>query len=193
MAKLTDTQLIVLSKAAARDDGLATVPDGLNRVAASKVGTSLVSRKLLREVRCKPGMPVWREDEEGRGTSLVITREGREAIGIEQHEDSSSQGLRIASRDGDGANHRKARSPTTRAGNIDEPRPGSKQALLIKMLTRKSGATLEGLVDATGWLPHTARAALTGLRKRGYRVLLERQEGKASVYRINVDRDRTAA
>ena len=143
MAKLTDTQLIVLSKAAARDDGLATVPDGLNRVAASKVGTSLVSRKLLREVRCKPGMPVWREDEEGRGTSLVITREGREAIGIEQHEDSSSQGLRIASRDGDGANHRKARSPTTRAGNIDEPRPGSKQALLIKMLTRKSGATLD--------------------------------------------------
>ena len=61
------------------------------------------------------------------------------------------------------------------------------------MLTRKSGATLEGLVDATGWLPRTARAALTGLRKRGYRVLLERQEGKASVYRINVDRDRTAA
>ena len=42
-------------------------------------------------------------------------------------------------------------------------------------------------------VPHTARAALTGLRKRGYRVLLERQEGKASVYRINVDRDRTAA
>ena len=188
MAKLTDTQLIVVSKAAARDDGLASVPDGLNKAAASMVGTSLVSRKLLREVRCKPGMPVWREDEEGRGTSLVITREGREAIGIEQHEDSSSE-----STDGEGANHRKARSPTTRAGNIDEPRPGSKQALLIKMLTRKSGATLEGLVDATGWLPHTARAALTGLRKRGYRVLLERQEGKASVYRINVDRDRTAA
>jgi hypothetical protein len=87
--------LIVLSKAAARDDGLASVPDGLNKAAASKVGTSLVSRKLLREVRCKPGMPVWREDEEGRGTSLVITREGREAIGIEQHEDSSSQGSRI--------------------------------------------------------------------------------------------------
>ena len=95
MAKHTDTQLIVLSKAAARDDGLASVPDGLNKAAASKVGTSLVSRKLLREVRCKPGMPAWREDEEGRGTSLVITREGREAIGIAQHEDSSS-GMRKA-------------------------------------------------------------------------------------------------
>ena len=46
------------------------------------------------------------------------------------------------------------------------------------MLSRKAGATLEALVDATGWLPHTTRAALTGLRKRGYTVLLERQDGR---------------
>ena len=71
MAKLSDTQLIVLSKAAARDDGLARVPEGLNRAAAAKVAASLVSRKLMREIRSKPDMPVWREDEEGRGTSLV--------------------------------------------------------------------------------------------------------------------------
>jgi hypothetical protein len=114
MAKLTDTQLIVLSKAAAREDGLAIVPGGLNKAAASKVAVSLVSRKLMREVRSKPDMPVWREDEEGRGTSLVITREGREAIGIEQDEDSSSQGLRIAKNDGAGANHRKRLSRNTR-------------------------------------------------------------------------------
>ena len=44
----------------------------------------------MREVRSKPDMPVWREDEEGRGTSLVITREGREAIGIEDGENDSS-------------------------------------------------------------------------------------------------------
>src|SRR4051812_3982931 len=75
MAKLTDTQLIVLSKAAARDDGVATIPEGLNKAAAAKVGASLVSRKLMREVQSKPDMPVWREDEEGRGTSLIITRE----------------------------------------------------------------------------------------------------------------------
>jgi hypothetical protein len=71
MAKLTDTQLIVLSKAAARDDGLATIPEGLNKAAASKVGASLVTRKLMREVQSKPDMPVWREDEEGRGTSCA--------------------------------------------------------------------------------------------------------------------------
>ena len=58
MAKLTDTQLIVLSKAASRDDGLAIVPAKMNKAAAAKVGSSLVVRKLMREVRSKPGMPV---------------------------------------------------------------------------------------------------------------------------------------
>src|SRR3954452_22077266 len=60
MAKLTDTQLIVLSKAAQCDDGAASVPDRMNKAAAAKVAASLVARKLMREVRAKPGMPVWR-------------------------------------------------------------------------------------------------------------------------------------
>ena len=76
MAKLTDTQLIVLSKAAARDEGLALVPAKMNKAAASKVGSSLVARKLMRELKAKPGMPVWRENEDGRGISLMITRAG---------------------------------------------------------------------------------------------------------------------
>src|SRR4051812_49863404 len=91
MAKLTDTQLIILSKAAARDDGLSIVPEELNKAAAAKVAASLVSRKLMREVHSKPNMPVWREDEEGRGTSLAITREGREAIGTEDSENDNSK------------------------------------------------------------------------------------------------------
>ena len=39
-------------------------------------------------------------------------------------------------------------------------------------------------MEATGWLPHTTRAALTGLRKRGYAVVHERIEGHDSVYQI---------
>ena len=189
MAKLTDTQLVVLSKAAARNDGLATIPERLNKAAAAKVGASLVSRTLMREVRSKPDMPVWHEDEEGRGTSLVITREGREAIGIEDDDSANDattvkEGRRRAGRQS---------SSQHRSTTVDEPRSGSKQALIIKMLSRKSGASLEALVDATGWLPHTTRAALTGLRKRGYTVLLERQDGKPSLYRIALSHDRKAA
>ena len=192
MAKLTNTQLIVLSKAAAREDGAATVADGLNKAAASKVGASLVSRMLMREVRSKPGVPVWYEDDDGRGTSLIITRDGLAASGVEEETNEGhrdSMGTKGDSRDSE----RGTRTQRKRRESINEPRPGSKQALIIKMLSRKSGTTLDALTDATGWLPHTARAALTGLRKRGYALTLERQEGKPSIYRISVGQDRAAA
>jgi hypothetical protein len=54
------------------------------------------------------------------------------------------------------------------------PRQGSKISQVLILLQREQGATLEEIVQATGWLAHTARAALTGLRKRG--VAIERQE-----------------
>jgi hypothetical protein len=91
MAKLTDTQLIVLSAAAARDDGVAVVAAKMNRAAASKVGASLVTRKLMREVRSKPGTPVWRKGEHGRPISLMITRAGRDAIGVEEDGPAEAQ------------------------------------------------------------------------------------------------------
>ncbi|WP_164479308.1 DUF2924 domain-containing protein [Methylocystis rosea] len=56
MQKLTDNQLIVLSKAAARDDGVAVAPHGMGKAAAAKVGSSLVARKLMRESLSKRGM-----------------------------------------------------------------------------------------------------------------------------------------
>jgi hypothetical protein len=189
VAKLTDTQLIVLSKAAAREDGIAMVPDRLNKAAAAKVVASLVSRKLMREVRSKPGMPAWRDDDEGRGRSLVITQGGRQAIGIEDEENQCSQ--QTPAGDEAGVQPRRP-SARKRPASIDEPRAGSKQALIIKLLTRKSGVTLETMIEATGWLPHTTRAALTGLRKRGYAVLLERQDGKPSLYRIASAQDLAA-
>jgi hypothetical protein len=78
MAKLTDTKLIVLSKAARREDKAAGVPDRMNKGAAAEVGASLVVRKLMREIHAKPGMPVWRMDDDRRRISLIITRAGRE-------------------------------------------------------------------------------------------------------------------
>ena len=65
------------------------------------------------------------------------------------------------------------------------PRDGSKLALVIEHLQRADGATIVDLTQATGWLPHTTRAALTGLRKRGYAVIRERIGAGDSVYRIS--------
>ena len=39
------------------------------------------------------------------------------------------------------------------------------------------------MVDVTGWLPHTTRAALTGLKKKGYTLARSERDG-ASVYRV---------
>lgn len=57
--------------------------------------------------------------------------------------------------------------PTTSAA---APVPASKIAHVICLLERPEGATLNDVVAVTGWLPHTTRAALTGLRKKGYEI-----------------------
>ena len=181
MGKLTDSQLIVLAAAAARDDGVASVPAKLNRAAASKVGSSLVTRKLMREIKAKPDMPVWREDEDACRYSLVITAAGRKAIGVE---DEGQEGATESSP----AKSRNKRKATERVAAQKKPfRDGSKSALLVKMLSAKNGVTLQVMEDAMGWLPHTMRAALTGLRKKGFAITRDRQPGKNSVYKIADD------
>lgn len=53
----------------------------------------------------------------------------------------------------------------------------SKAALVLKLLRRSDGATLDELTAATGWLPHTMRAALTGVRKKGHALTSEKADG----------------
>jgi hypothetical protein len=68
-------------------------------------------------------------------------------------------------------------------------RPGTKQALIADLLGREQGATLDELIAATGWLPHTTRAALTGLRRKG--LALEkstRADGKTAYHIVPPDK-----
>jgi hypothetical protein len=66
--------------------------------------------------------------------------------------------------------------PTRECAFETAPRPPrqTKQARLLELIGRDGGATLVDLTSVTGWLPHTARAAITGLRKRGHDVRRER-------------------
>ncbi|WP_423140732.1 DUF3489 domain-containing protein [Parablastomonas sp. CN1-191] len=74
-----------------------------------------------------------------------------------------------------------ARAPEGGAREGGNYTPGdrkpTKASLILKLISRSQGATIEQMIEATGWLPHTIRAALTGLRKRG--VVIERQKGSA--------------
>lgn len=62
-------------------------------------------------------------------------------------------------------------------------RPNSKSSLVLQMLQRHEGATITQIVTATGWLPHTTRAALTGLKKRGHEIASAKTDGEDRVYR----------
>lgn len=66
-----------------------------------------------------------------------------------------------------------------------QTKPRSKKAQLIQMLTRKAGADVATISERLGWLPHTTRAALTGLRKAGFEISSEKLGGSKSLsYRI---------
>ena len=71
----------------------------------------------------------------------------------------------------------------TPASPESAPKPKSKANLLLELLAQPEGATLEQMVAATSWLPHTTRAALTGLKKKGHAVTCTKADG-ARTYRL---------
>ncbi|WP_374527123.1 DUF3489 domain-containing protein [Novosphingobium sp.] len=54
--------------------------------------------------------------------------------------------------------------------DIRKPREHTKLDRLLALLQTGSGASLEDMTEATGWQPHTVRASLTGLKRRGYEI-----------------------
>src|SRR5258708_18842545 len=179
--KLTDAQLVMMSAAAHRKDRCLSAPATIKGTALSKVSAKLAKLGLAREIEAKPGAPIWRRDDAGQGYGLKLTAVGLKAIAvdegvqdkIEPSEAHEPQAKIVATSDESGHPARGA-----------APRDGSKLALVIEHLQRVDGATIVDLSETMGWLPHTTRAALTGLRKRGYAVIRERIGAGDSVYRI---------
>jgi hypothetical protein len=65
-------------------------------------------------------------------------------------------------------------------------RNGTKQALMIEMLRRPEGATVEQIAKATNWARHTVRGAMAGALKKklGLTITSEKTEAGARVYHI---------
>jgi hypothetical protein len=183
-AKLTDTQLRLLSAASQREDHSLEAPKKLKGGAAQKVAAKVVAAGLVREVKAKTGMAIWRRDEEtGQPYSLKLTAAGLKAIAVDEGDSQRGVSAAASPKAKKAAKMAAAPNPTP-APLSPAPRQGTKIADVIALLQRDQGAKLDELIAATGWLPHTARAALTGLRHRGYDVRLERGEkGQASIYR----------
>ena len=67
--------------------------------------------------------------------------------------------------------------PQIRASQASPPAKTSKRDQLAAMLLRDEGATIEQMIAALSWLPHTVRAALTGLKKLGYAIDSDKIDG----------------
>ena len=63
-------------------------------------------------------------------------------------------------------------------------RAGTKQATLVDMMRTTAGTSIAQMGTKTGWQPHSVRAALTGLRKRGFAITRERSDAGVTVYRL---------
>jgi len=73
---------------------------------------------------------------------------------------------------------------TTGMSGAEQPPAGTKRAQLIGLLERPEGATVAEIGQRLGWLPHTVRAAITGLRKAGREVTRSKDADDRSVYRL---------
>ena len=67
-----------------------------------------------------------------------------------------------------------------------EAREGTKKAKVIEMLRRPGGATLDGLMKATGWQAHSVRGFLSATvgKQMGLEVHSSKHEDGQRVYRI---------
>lgn len=160
MPKLNDTQLILLSAAAQRDGGsFLPLPEPLadTRDRATKAIAALIKGNFAEERETTDAASVHRTYGDIR-YGAFITEAG------------------IAAIDAGPGGGEKAPAPTK------SPRQ-SKSATVIALLQRDDGATIADLIAATDWLPHTTRAALTGLRHKGH-VIERGKRGDVTFYRI---------
>jgi Protein of unknown function (DUF3489) len=198
--KLSDTQLVMLSAAAQRDDRSLTLPESLKGGAAHKVTTKLIAAGLVKEVKAKAGMPVWRRDaQNAQCYALKLTAAGAKAIAVtpDGHEtppaDEERQRKDVDQSPTLAPPARTATeafaAPSAQAlATPRAPRVGTKLAGAIEMLRTTEGVTIGELAEAMGWLVHTTRAVLTGLRKRGYALTLDRSDARrGAAYRIALD------
>jgi hypothetical protein len=73
---------------------------------------------------------------------------------------------------------------TANVPGADRPRASTKRAMLIGMLEQPEGASVAEIGQRLGWLPHTVRAAITGLRHAGREVTRSKDATGRSVYRL---------
>jgi hypothetical protein len=192
--KLTNNQYALLKSASHREDRCFVLPPNLKGGAAQIVAAKLIAEGLAKKIKAKAGAPIWRRDgDSNQAYALKLSAAGAKAIDVGEAQsgkpapEAPAQAPLPDSKDSPESSHQAADASKA------PPRLGSKLASVISLLRRSEGATIDVLMKATGWLPHTTRAAITGVRKRGYSVVLDRVAEGASIYRLSDPQESEAA
>jgi uncharacterized protein DUF3489 len=192
-AKLSDAQFVILSAAAQRPDGsLLPLPERVETKGAAQNRVMidiLCKRKLAEEKQTDTGAPEWRRDKDGRPLGLFITKSGLHALGIDETEEKRTSQA-AASMPRKRKTDAKSRSKTGNTPGLKFKKRAapsqSKQETVLKMLSRKSGTTIDDIVAETGWQPHSVRGFFSGVIKKRLNLPLVSEVGKSGVrcYRI---------
>jgi hypothetical protein len=192
MAKLSDTQLVLLSNAAKRDDSAVAAPSKLKGPSAEAV-EALLSRKLCKAIPRTGQLPLWKHRPNGEPLSLVITAKGLSAIGIDPEAERvkalhpGAQTKQHADKRKSGKAHKgKAARPAKRDQQPGQ-RADTKIAKVVDLLRKPTGSTIKTIMSATGWQAHSVRGAISGAikKKMGLKVASE-VRGDERFYRISV-------
>ena len=187
--KLTDTQMVILTAAAQRDGGsIHPLPTTLKGGAVTKVTQALLRKGLIAEAPGRNGAAIGE-------TNFAITAEGALAINVEPAEcphlaDTGAQaadgGLEDEPAADTSAKAKKAATGRNGANAPRKARTGTKLALMIEMLRRPEGATVDQIMAATGWQRHSVRGAFAGALKKklGLTFASEKVESRGLVYHI---------
>jgi hypothetical protein len=182
MSNLSDTQLVILTAAAGRDDGaVLPIPASLalRGGARDNVLNSLLKRGLVEERIATAGAEQWSEAVEGQRLALTITAAGLEAIGVEPVEAAIAAPKSRKRK-------REAGRAATSSNDVTAQRAGTKIAIILDLLRRKGGVNILEIMEATGWQAHSVRGFLSGhvRRKLGHDVFSEKDSDGVRRYRI---------
>jgi hypothetical protein len=199
MTKLSDTQAVILSAAAQRADGaVLPLPETLKFKpgALAKAMDSLRNRGLIRVLGTDGGpervvitsegmaaigieedgdeAPAGATEPDAAPTSAGTDASAADAQAPAETDSAAAPAKRKASRKQKAAKAEPvAGEPQGQPTGKPTPRAGTKQALMIEMLKRPEGATVEQIAAATGWQHHTIRGAISGALKKKLGLTVE--------------------